>query len=50
MTDVFKATRMHVVTLTASLRSRRRKGEGVGDREKGRKERGIGEKGRGRLL
>ena len=33
-----------------SLRSRRRKGEGVGDREEGTKGRGIGERGRGRLL
>ena len=33
-----------------SLRSRRPKGLGVGDREEGKKGRGIGERGRGRLL
>ena len=33
-----------------SLRSRRRKGYGVGDREEGKKGREIGERGRRRLL
>ena len=34
----------------SSLRSRRRKGKGIGDREEEKKGRGIGERGRGRLL